>query len=68
MVQFQGSLQQKKGVGAKLMTTVKTHLKTIDINAIILFTGKDYFPFDFYLKSGFNTMEEMRMMHFGQVE
>ena len=57
---------QKKGVGARLLTTVKADLKTIDINAIILFTGKDYFPFDFYLKSGFNIMEEMRMMHFGQ--
>ncbi len=57
---------QKKGVGAQLMQAVKDYLKTIDIKTIILFTGKDYFPFNFYLKSGFNTMEEMRMMHFGQ--
>ena len=59
---------QKKGVGAKLLSHVKAHLKTIDINAIILFTGKDFFPFDFYLKSGFNEMAEMRMMHFGEKE
>jgi len=59
---------QKKGVGARLMTSVKDHLKTIDIKTIILFTGKDFFPFDFYLKSGFNAMEEMRMMHFGQAD
>jgi hypothetical protein len=28
-------------------------------------TRYQHFPYDFYLKSGFNTMEEMRMMHFG---
>lgn len=57
---------QKKGVGAQLMNAVKTHLTTINIDTIILFTGKDFFPFDFYLKSGFNEMEEMRMLHFGK--
>ena len=63
---FVAPKSQKKGMGKQLMATVKNHLKTIDINTIILFTGKDFFPFDFYLKSGFNEMEEMRMMHFGQ--
>jgi len=56
---------QKQGVGKQLMETLKQQLSSIDIQNIILFTGKDYFPYDFYLKSGFNTMEEMRMMHFG---
>ncbi len=59
---------QNKGVGAQLITTVKEHLKTINIKTIILFTSKDFFPFDFYLKSGFSEMEEMRMMHFRQPE
>jgi len=59
---------QKKGIGAKLMATIKTHLETIDIKTIILFTGKGFFPFDFYVKSGFNEMGEMRMMHFEKSE
>ena len=59
---------QKKGVGRQLITTLKGHLVTIDIRTIILFTGKNFFPFDFYLKAGFNVMEDMRMMNFGQTE
>lgn len=55
---------QGKGAGAQLLAAAKSHLATLDINAIILFTGKDFFPFDFYLKHGFNEMENMRMMHF----
>ena len=57
---------QKRGIGTRLMTTLKQHLQTIDIKTIILFTGKDFFPFDFYIKTGFVVMEEMRMMNFGQ--
>ncbi len=56
---------QKKGIGARLMTTLKEHLETVNIKTIILFTGKDFFPFDFYLKTGFHVMEDMRMMNFG---
>jgi len=56
---------QKKGIGARLMFTLKEHLATIDIKTIILFTGKDFFPFDFYVKTGFSVMEDMRMMHLG---
>lgn len=59
---------QGKGIGTRLLTTLKGHLETIDIKTIILFTGKDFFPFDFYLKHNFQEMEEMRMMHFGESE
>ena len=59
---------QKKGIGARLMTTLKNHLHTIDIKTIILFTGRDFFPFEFYIKTGFTVMEDMRMMNFGQKE
>ena len=56
---------QKKGIGTQLMTTLKEHLETVNIKTIILFTGKDFFPFDFYSKTGFHVMEDMRMMNFG---
>lgn len=56
---------QKNGIGTRLLVSIQEHLETIDVKTIILFTGKDFFPFDFYLKHGFNEMEEMRMMHFG---
>lgn len=59
---------QKQGVGAQLLETIKSYLDTIDIQTIILFTSKDFFPFDFYLKSGFGEMEGMRMLHFGPTE
>lgn len=55
---------QGKGAGAQLMGVVRQHLDSIDIRTIILFTGKDFFPFDFYLKQGFAEMDGMRMMHF----
>ena len=56
---------QGRGIGAGLMTTVKQHLEKLDVKTIILFTGKEFFPFDFYVKAGFNVMEDMRMMNFG---
>lgn len=56
---------QRKGLGSLLMSKLKETINTIGINTIILFTGKDLFPYNFYLKEGFNEMQEMRMMHFG---
>jgi GNAT superfamily N-acetyltransferase len=61
---FVAPAMQRKGVGSALMQTVKAALEPIDIKTIILFTGKDLFPFDFYLDKGFNEMDGMRMMHF----
>jgi len=55
---------QAKGIGAALMQVVKTELESLGIGSVILFTSKDFFPFDFYLKSGFQEMDGMRMMHF----
>lgn len=55
---------QKKGIGLKMMETLKQHLASLEINQIILFTSKDYFPFNFYQKGGFNTIDGMQMMHF----
>ncbi len=57
---------QKSGIGSQLMATIKGYLTSIDIQSIILFTSKEGFPFDFYLKAGFAEMEGMRMMHFGE--
>jgi N-acetylglutamate synthase-like GNAT family acetyltransferase len=59
---------QHKGIGRRLMESMKVRLKKMDIETIILFTGKDFFPYDFYLKSGFSEMEGMRMMNFGKTE
>jgi GNAT superfamily N-acetyltransferase len=56
---------QNKGIGNLMMETLLAHLKEIEINQIILFTGKDFYPYDFYLKKGFEVMDDMRMMHFG---
>jgi GNAT superfamily N-acetyltransferase len=55
---------QAKGIGAALMEVIKGELESLGIGTIILFTSKDFFPFEFYLKSGFREMEGMRMMHF----
>jgi GNAT superfamily N-acetyltransferase len=57
---------QRSGVGTELMANLKKHLETAGINAVILFTGKGLFPFNFYLKAGFSEMDGMRMMHFGE--
>lgn len=56
---------QRSGIGTLLMNAVKSHLESIDIQTIILFTSKDNFPFGFYLNHGFGEMDGMRMMHFG---
>ena len=53
---------QRSGIGSMLMETLQTALSEQGIKTIILFTGKDLFPFDFYLKKGFNEMDGMRMM------
>jgi predicted N-acetyltransferase YhbS len=55
---------QQQGIGAALMDTLKTRLAEAGVRTMILFTGKDFYPFDFYLKSGFQEMEGMRMMHY----
>lgn len=54
---------QQHGIGAALMDVLKAQLTQMGIGTIILFTGKNFYPFDFYLKSGFQEMEGMRMMH-----
>lgn len=59
---------QKQGIGKALMATIKNELDKSGIETIILFTGKDFFPYNFYLKSGFMEMEEMRMMSLGKTE
>lgn len=53
---------QKLGIGAKFMTTIKQYLDSIHVKMIILFTGQQHFPFNFYLKTGFKEMDGMRMM------
>ncbi len=53
---------QKKGIGLGFMTTIKAHLASINVTMIILFTGQQHFPFNFYQKEGFTEMEGMRMM------
>ena len=61
---FVSSKAQKRGIGKTLMQTLKTQLGLIDIRQVVLFTSKDHFPFDFYQKARFNTMDGMCMMHF----
>lgn len=60
---FVAPAAQQQGIGAALMETLKAHLANAGVRTMILFTGKDFYPFDFYLKSGFQEMEGMRMMH-----
>jgi aminoglycoside 6'-N-acetyltransferase I len=54
---------QRKGVGSELMRALRSHLDTLGIKTIILFTSGRTFPFDFYRKEGFEIMEDMCMMH-----
>ncbi|PBQ33894.1 GNAT family N-acetyltransferase [Sphingobacteriaceae bacterium] len=56
---------QHKGIGRELMNVLTAELERININAIILFTSSEFFPFEFYNKVGFNEMEGMKMMHRG---
>jgi N-acetylglutamate synthase-like GNAT family acetyltransferase len=56
---------QRSGVGTQLLDKLKAYLSSIDIHAIILFTSNKTFPFDFYIKGGFQQMDGMCMMHFG---
>lgn len=44
---------QKRGIGLKMMEALKQHLELLEIEQIILFTSKDYFPFNFYEKVDF---------------
>lgn len=55
---------QKRGIGKKMLEAVKQYLEQLEIKQIILFTSKDYFPFNFYKKANFQTIEGMQMMHF----
>lgn len=59
---------QRKGVGSKLVKTMKEYLDSIGIETVILFTSNESFPFEFYKKQGFGEMEGMRMMSFGKTE
>ncbi|MEO6521838.1 MAG: GNAT family N-acetyltransferase [Mucilaginibacter sp.] len=51
---------QKMGIGGRLIAAIKTDLHVADTKEIILFTRKSIF--DYYIKFGFNEMEEMGMM------
>lgn len=51
-----------------LMKVVKDHLDSNGIKMIDLFAGKESFPFDFCLKSGFKEMEGKRMLSFDTLE
>ena len=53
---------QKLGIGSSFMTTIKQVLASINVKMIILFTGQQHFPFNFYQKIGFEEMDGMRMM------
>ncbi|MDX1906515.1 MAG: GNAT family N-acetyltransferase [Bacteroidia bacterium] len=54
---------QQRGAGTRLMAALRAELAVLDIRTIILFTGKDHFPFRFYQREGFAEMTDMRMMH-----
>ena len=56
---------QRQGIGAELLKTLKADLHKQGIETVILFTSSQFFPFGFYQKNGFNTMEGMCMMHYG---
>lgn len=62
---FVAPLTQRKGVGEVLFTTIKKQLADMDLHLSILFTSNQGFPFDFWQKMGFQEMEGMRMMMFG---
>jgi aminoglycoside 6'-N-acetyltransferase I len=53
---------QRMGVGKMMMKVLRERLDQMNVMMVILFTGNDKFPWDFYLKSGFVEMEGMRMM------
>lgn len=51
---------QKSGIGKALMAAMKKDLEDVGIKTIILFTYQSLF--DFYTKSGFSELKDMRMM------
>lgn len=65
---FVSPTAQKSGIGKKMMDAVKQHLEQLAIRQIVLFTSKDYFPFNFYEKEHFQTIDGMNMMHFEAVD
>lgn len=56
---------QHAGIGSHLFQTIKNEMKEEKIEMMILFTSNESFPFTFWEKQGFNAMEEMKMMGFG---
>jgi GNAT superfamily N-acetyltransferase len=65
---FVAPQHQHQGIGRRFMEILRAHLAMLDIQTIILFTGMQHFPFEFYLKSGFVEMDGMRMMAAGPTE
>ncbi|MEN0056132.1 MAG: GNAT family N-acetyltransferase [Mucilaginibacter sp.] len=51
---------QGSGVGRSLIIVIKEEMKKIDIKTVMLFTRRPLF--DFYIKSGFQEMEEAGTM------
>jgi aminoglycoside 6'-N-acetyltransferase I len=54
---------QHAGIGSQLLATLQAKLTELDIQTIILFTSHEGFPWQFYIKHGFDEMDGMRMMH-----
>jgi N-acetylglutamate synthase-like GNAT family acetyltransferase len=55
---------QHSGIGKAMMQYLKNELTKLGIRQMMLFTSGDFFPFHFYEKSGFKTLENMVMMHY----
>jgi GNAT superfamily N-acetyltransferase len=53
---------QHRGFGRALLSHLIDHLEARSINQIILFTSREFFPFEFYASMGFAELPDMRMM------
>lgn len=56
---------QRAGVGKKLLKHVKRKLAENRIESIILFTSNEFYTVEFYKKSGFIILDNMRMLRCG---
>ena len=54
---------QGKGFGSQFLDLVEADIKKRGLNAIILNTSKDVPAYDFYLKNGFKTEDDLRILY-----
>lgn len=53
---------QRSGVGTKLISSLKSYLKKLDVSELTLLTIKDMFSYNFYIKNNFEEVEDLKFL------